>query len=126
MIFIFLPLSAILFEKMMLSLLFESIETSIEINTYQIYQTLEIDALSQGALVLSDDTLNNLEELLMPLMKHPQLEGLQLLSITQEKDEIVFKGKINLRPSLYRSMYGFEGEHEFNYFIETPLDKKRQ
>lgn len=66
-----LPLTAILFEKIMLSLLFEALETSIEINAYQIYQSLEIDDLSQGLLKLSEGTLSDIEALLIPCWNIP-------------------------------------------------------
>ena len=124
LIFILLPLSAILFEKIILSLLFESVEASIDINAYQIYQNLEIDDLSQGILKISDDTLIKIEILLLPLMQNPQLEEFHLLSISQNNDTILIKGKIKLRTSLYRKMYGFQGDHEFNYYLELPMDKK--
>lgn len=124
LIFMFLPLSAILFEKILLSLLFESMEASIEINAYQIYQNLQLDDLSQGILEISDDALIKIEGLLLPLMQNPQLEEFDLLSITQNNDIILIKGKIKLKTSLYRKMYGFQGNHEFNYYLELPMDKK--
>ena len=125
LIFIFLPMSAILFEKFMLSLLFESMEASIELNAYQIYQNLQINDLSQGIIKISDDALFKIEGLLLPLMQNPQLEEFDLLSITQNNDTLLIKGKMKLKTSLYRKMYGFQENHEFNYYLELPMDKKK-
>ena len=57
-------------------------------------------------------------------MHNPQLEEFDLLSITQNNDTLLIKGKMKLKTSLYRKMYGFQENHEFNYYLELPMDKK--
>lgn len=126
LIFILMPVVAYTFEKTLVNLMFQDVESTLSLNTYEIYQHLEVDALAKGHLNLSPDTQEHLSDLLGGLYKHPQLETIEVVALDQVEDTIRLKVRMRLLPSLYRDIYALQEAYDFYYKVEMPMDKKEE
>ena len=119
-----MPLAAVTFEKLLVSLMYQDVQETLSLNSYEIYQNLEMDELSRGHLKLTPDIVEHLSEMLVDLYKHPQLKNIEVIEIIQNDKEISLKISILLTPTLYRSIYDMKQSHEFIYKVELPMDRK--
>jgi len=123
-VFVFMPILAISFEKTLINLLYEDIQETVSLNTYQVYQHMDIDDLGKGKIDLKEDAKFHMTQLLNSLYDHPQLDHIEIIHMAYIDDEIIFNLFIQLMPSLYRDMYHLDQGHEFIYRIEMPMDRK--
>lgn len=124
LLFVVMPVFAITFEKTLVTLMYQDIEENLSLNSFKLFQKIEVNALGKGEINLPGDTTDYLSQWLDDLYDHPQLEKIKIIEIKQNNNELSIKVNIVLLPSLYRSIYEIDHGHDFIYKIEMPMDRK--
>lgn len=124
--FIMMPILAIVFDRAILRLAIQDITDQLDLSTYQIYQSLELEKLSQGDLSAKTSIVKDMNEQLS--FEHPQINRIHI------KDVLIGKNKhyvltlileLNLQPTLYRHVFNLKSSYEMTYLMEVPIDGEK-
>lgn len=120
-VFIFLPITAVIIENKMVRIAIQEITDTIEISVFELYQTIDLDTFSQGEVVIKQDLKSAIEEKLT--INHPQIEQLDIMAISHVKGVVTFTFRIRMLPTLYRQVLHLKEDYTFGYSILIPLDR---
>ncbi|MCH4887358.1 hypothetical protein EZV73_07235 [Acidaminobacter sp. JC074] len=119
-IFLILPLVALMFDKALVKLAIQTITDEIDLQMYQVYQYLDIEELSTKDLILKGDMVSALNQALV--LEHPQVKFIDVQSIQLENRLLVMKFELKLNPTLYREIYALDKTYKFDYFMKMPIN----
>lgn len=126
-VFIILPIFTIVFEKSLLFVAYQDISDTLEMGTFKVFQKILIDDLSMGKVNFEDTFKEEINEYISSCFVHPQIDYIEIKEIIVKKNEyygLSFVVYMKLNPTLYRSFWNIDEEHEFTYNVVVPLDKK--
>lgn len=123
-VFVILPITCFTFERMMINLLYQEIADTLDLNSYQVYQYLDIEELSHKKLLVDarckDGMQQALDELSLPQILN--VEILDMYLTKHESAQLTFQVRLKLAPTLYRSLLLLDDTMEMRYVMNIPLD----
>jgi len=127
LIFVFLPIVSLIFERSMVRLAVQEITDQIDMSAYQIYQYIDVDSFSRLDLEVEPEMLDSINGTI--LLNHPQVASITLLNISLIKGEITqmsFEIELVMNPTLYRSFYNLNKCHVYDYKVQLPIDGEKK
>lgn len=120
-IFLLIPISAYLFEKILLEILYCEISDTIELNAFRIINAMDIEGLSHKQLVLQDTFIEAINSELETIQQ-PQLKVLVVTDVSLVESVAVLTIQVELQPTLYRKIFFMSKKYLWYYSFSIPLD----
>ncbi|MBN2794846.1 MAG: hypothetical protein JXR88_05535 [Clostridia bacterium] len=120
-VFLLLPISAYLFEKLILEILYQEIEDNIELYAFNVIQNMDLNALSHQMLEIRTSFIDDFNKHLKDL-NHPQLKTIALEDFFIKENLMTLKFSIILTPTLYRDVLHIQTSYVFEYGFMIPID----
>lgn len=120
---VFLPIFSMVFEKSLVKLAMQDISDQLDINTYLIYQHVDLNAFSRQELKITSDLLDSLNDKIK--LHHPQVEKISIIGVSLSDHDIQrmrLEVELIMKPTLYRSLYSFNRIHHSRYSVQLPID----
>ena len=119
-IFLILPLVALMFDKALVKIAIQTITDEIDLQTYQVYQYLDLEEFSRKDLALKGDMVLAVNQSLQ--LEHPQIKFIDVQSIHLNNQELIMNFELKLNPTLYREIYALENTYTFDYIMKMPIN----
>ena len=123
LIFIVLPVTALIFERGLVKLAVQEITDQVDMTTFQVYQNLELSSFSHLLLNTKSEILEKMNEQL--LIQHPQVESIEIVDVTviqSQSKMMTLEIRIIMNPTLYRSFYNLNQSYNMMYSVLLPID----
>ncbi|MBI9013370.1 MAG: hypothetical protein JEZ08_14145 [Clostridiales bacterium] len=123
LIFVMLPITALIFERGLVKLAVQEITDQIDMTTFQIYQNIEMSSFSQLKLDTKSEIVEKMNKQL--LIEHPQVEEIEIVDVTMIHSEFSMMSleiEITMNPTLYRSFYNLNKSYSMMYSVLLPID----
>lgn len=123
LIFVVLPITALIFERGLVKLAVQEITDQIDMTTFQIYQNIEMSSFSQLKLKTKSEIVEKMNKQL--LIEHPQVEEIEIVNVTMIQSQykmLSLEIEITMNPTLYRSFYNLNKSYNMMYSVLLPID----
>ncbi len=123
LIFVVLPITALIFERGLVKLAVQEITDQIDMTTFQIYQNIEMSSFSQLKLKTKSEIVEKMNKQL--LIEHPQVEEIEIVDVTMIQSQYKMMSleiEITMNPTLYRSFYNLNKSYNMMYSVLLPID----
>jgi len=101
----------------------QDISDQLDINTYLLYQYIDVDAFSRQDLKMKSEFLEALNRDVN--LNHPQVEEIEIVTVylsDHEVKRLCLQVELVMKPTLYRSLYSFNRRHQSQYSVQLPID----
>lgn len=120
-IFLLIPLSAYLFEKILLEILYCEISDTLELGSFRVIHAMDVSALSQKELMIQDSFIEAINMELMTIHQ-PQLESIEVIDIVLKDHLASLTLSVELQTTLYRKIFLMNQHYNWQYSFSIPLD----
>lgn len=123
LIFVVLPITALIFERGLVKLAVQEITDQIDMTTFQVYQNIEMPSFSQLKLKTKSEIVEKMNQQL--LIEHPQVEEVEIVDVTIIQSQYKMMSleiEITMNPTLYRSFYNLNKSYKMMYSVLLPID----